>query len=82
MYNSLDYYIQDPKTVVAGDPSRYGVFHNRGTRHVPMRAFLTIDSRSDLEPLYNWNPFTIDFENNMTGQSFGLVQGTESVFYG
>jgi phage gpG-like protein len=46
----IQYEIQDPDTVRAGNTLEYAVYHNKGTRHLPLRTYIGL-SESDAAEL-------------------------------
>lgn len=42
LVNSFAYKFVGEDTIQVGDPTRYGIFHEFGTKHVPSRSFIGI----------------------------------------
>ena len=47
LVNSFAYQFVGQTSVIVGDPTRYGIYHQTGTVHVPQRAFIGIRSSDE-----------------------------------
>lgn len=70
LVNSFDYVFLGEKTVVVGDPTHYGIYHQTGTKHVPKRSFIGIrpTDQQDLDYIVG----------NWAGWVFGIYDAPEA----
>lgn len=53
MFRSIDYFVQEPDTVVIGTKVDYAKYHQFGTKNMPARPFFPLDANGNLLPDIN-----------------------------